>query len=180
MKFREFNLPGYNQHRCFSELGWDKHDGRRQGHELTPKACPPWLHGHSAAPPSLSLRKGRDPGAAGAFLHTEEHSQRGVFLKLPHLKERQGEFLQEKEGSGPGNSWQVQWLELHAFTSKGEGSFLSWGKKTVQGNSFAQVTGSPQPENLSSSLNSSLINTDLGRGHQPPFPSLGMAQPDDI
>ena len=28
MKFREFNLPGYNQHRCFSDLGWDKHDGR--------------------------------------------------------------------------------------------------------------------------------------------------------
>lgn len=132
MKFREFNLPGYNQHRCFSELGWDKHDGRGQGHELTRKPVHCGSMGILQHLPVLACSKG-ETWAGGAFLHTEEHSQKCVPKAAPSQRTARWIPPREKEGSGPGNSWRVQWLELHAFTSKGEGSFLSWGGKKRPG-----------------------------------------------
>ena len=136
------------------------------GHELTLKTCPPWMPRASCSTSQSQFAQRERPWNWGSILDTEDHTQRGVFLKLlyqrtarwtPRIRRlRAREFLESPVVRAP------------CFHFQGWGFIPQLGgEKRFRAIPLPQVKGSPQPENLSSSLNSSLINTDLGRASLP-------------
>lgn len=144
---------GYNQHRCF-QTGLGQAWWKRARTWLTP-ACPLWLHGHSAAPPSLSLLSKGETLELGEHFCTEEHSQKCVPKAAPSQRTDKVNSSKKKKAQGQ-EFLESPVVRAPCFHFQGWGFIPQLGgKKTARAIPLPRWQAALSQRIYSSSLNSS-------------------------